>query len=446
MQNKKIISDVIIKRLPTKEEVRSVRPLPAPEKEPVQKKYPEKEQAFTYAKSPFKPISTKPKDKSWYKKWRVIGTVLFLAVFSVTAVTLITFRSSGVELILTPKSTMSAVNKSVVLSRAGSANVVEFSTLALPYPMSGSFASGEKKSTESKAQGTVVIFNKTSKDPQVLIASTRLESPEGKIYRIPSMVTIPGTKVENGKTVPGSKEVDVVADKAGAEYNIGLTDFTIPGFKGSPKFETVFARSKTEMTGGYVGNSQIVTKNAVEAAAAELISEANKNLKNIISKKLPAGSVLLPGSEEYFILSTEVNPKIGSPLPAGQKFELKLNAEARGAMIKEADLAKAVAKNDLDPASLGGGDFRILNLGELDLKLSGYKYEGETMRADVKGKVKMEAAIDIENAKNILMKSGVDNGAGVLGLFSAISRAELKYHPFWAGFLPGKLLDPMSYS
>ena len=99
------------------------------------------------------------------------------------------------------------------------------------------------------------------------------------------MVTIPGTKVENGKTVPGSKEVDVVADKAGAEYNIGLTDFTIPGFKGSPKFETVFARSKTEMTGGYVGNSQIVTKNAVDIAVAELVVEANKNLKNIILKK-----------------------------------------------------------------------------------------------------------------------------------------------------------------
>jgi len=437
MQNKRIISDVIIKR---------TQPKPAPVLPSVETLLPEKEIVQPYSKSKFKPISSKAEARSVFKGLRVTGIVLFLAVFFATAVILITFKSSRVEVRMTPKSAELTVNRTFVLSRSGAAGAIEFGTLALSYPMSGSFASGEKKSTETKAEGTVVIFNKSSKDPQVLITSTRLESPDGKIYRIPSTVIIPGLKVENGKQIPGSKEVSVIADKAGTEYNIGLTDFTIPGFKGSPKFETVFARSKTDMSGGYVGNSQIVTKNAVEAAAAELISEANKNLKNIISKKLPAGSVLLPGSEEYFILSTEVNPKIGSPLPAGQKFEIKLNAEARGAMIKEADLAKAVAKNDLDPASLGGGDFRILNLGELDLKLSGYKYEGETMRADVKGKVKMEAAIDIENAKNILMKSGVDNGAGVLGLFSAISRAELKYHPFWAGFLPGKLLDPMSYS
>jgi len=418
--------------------------LPAPEKEPVQKKYPEKEQAFTYAKSPFKPISTKPKDKSWFKKWRVIGTVLFLAVFSVTAVTLITFRSSGVELILTPKSTMSAVNKSVVLSRAGSANVVEFSTLALPYPMSGSFASGEKKSTESKAQGTVVIFNKTSKDPQVLIASTRLESPEGKIYRIPSMVTIPGTKVENGKTVPGSKEVDVVADKAGAEYNIGLTDFTIPGFKGSPKFETVFARSKTEMTGGYVGNSQIVTKNAVDIAVAELVVEANKNLKNIILKKLPEGSMFLPGSEEFAVLGVETNPKMGAPIADGQKFEVKVNAEARGAIVKETDFAKTLLKSDIDPAALGGGEMRIKNINELEIKLSGYKFDVASLRLDVKGNADVEAAVDIDEVKNKLMNNRIGNSGDILSLFPAVSRADLTYHPFWAGSLSGSFLDPMS--
>src|SRR3989344_818329 len=234
------------------------------------------------------------------------------------------------------------------------------------------------------------------------------------------MVTIPGTKVENGKTVPGSKEVDVVADKAGAEYNIGLTDFTIPGFKGSPKFETVFARSKTEMTGGYVGNSQIVTKNAVDIAVAELVVEANKNLKNIILKKLPEGSMFLPGSEEFAVLGVETNPKMGAPIADGQKFEVKVNAEARGAIVKETDFAKTLLKSDIDPAALGGGEMRIKNINELEIKLSGYKFDVASLRLDVKGNADVEAAVDIDEVKNKLMNNRIGNSGDILSLFPAV--------------------------
>src|SRR3989338_11286180 len=371
MQNKRIISDVIIKR---------TQPKPAPVLPSVEILLEEKEIVQPYSKSKFKPISSKAEARSVFKGLRVTGIVLFLAVFFATAVILITFKSSRVEVRMTPKSAELTVNRPLVLSRSGAAGAIEFGTLALSYPMSGSFASGEKKSTETKAEGTVVIFNKSSKDPQVLITSTRLESPDGKIYRIPSTVIIPGTKVEDGKTVPGSKEVNVVADKPGAEYNIGLTDFTIPGFKGSPKFESVFARSKTEMSGGYVGNSQIITKNAVDAAVAELVSEANKNLKNIISKKLPEDSMFLSGSEEFAVISVETNPKLGMPISDGRKFEVKLNAEARGTIVKETDLAKMLLKNDVDLASLGGGEIRIKNINELDIKLLGYKFDATSLK------------------------------------------------------------------
>ncbi|KKT41870.1 hypothetical protein A2W54_00310 [Candidatus Giovannonibacteria bacterium RIFCSPHIGHO2_02_43_13] len=428
MRNKKIISDVIIKRV----------------QRPVPKKYPEKEIEPSYAKPQFKPISTKFQNESGFKSWRIAGIAVFAVVFSVTAVILIALRLSRIELVLTPKSTIVAVNKSVMLSRSAGVNSVEFSTLALPYPMSGSFASEEKKSIENKARGTVVIFNKSSKDPQVLIASTRIESPEGKIYRIPSTIIIPGTKVEGGKIIPGSKEVDVAADKPGAEYNIGLTDFTIPGFKGSPKFESVFARSKTEMSGGYVGNSQIITKNAVDAAVAELVSEANKNLKNIISKKLPEDSMFLSGSEEFAVISVETNPKLGMPISDGRKFEVKLNAEARGTIVKETDLAKMLLKNDVDLASLGGGEIRIKNINELDIKLLGYKFDATSLKMEVKGNATVEAAIDIDYTKNKLMNNRIGNSGDVLNLFPAVFRAELKYHPFWAGSLPGGMLNPMS--
>jgi len=80
------------------------------------------------------------------------------------------------------------------------------------------------ENVEKKASGRIVVYNEFSSAPQKLIATTRFETPDGKIYRIKDAVTVPGA---------GSVEATVYADQPGEEYNIDLTDFTIPGFKGN---------------------------------------------------------------------------------------------------------------------------------------------------------------------------------------------------------------------
>lgn len=69
------------------------------------------------------------------------------------------------------------------------------------------------------ARGTVRIFNTYSK-AQTLIRTTRLLSPDQKLYRIDQTV-----RLQPGESI----EVPVYADKPGAEFVIGPTKFTIPG-------------------------------------------------------------------------------------------------------------------------------------------------------------------------------------------------------------------------
>lgn len=154
--------------------------------------------------------------------------------------------------------------------------------------------------------------------------------------------------------------------------------------------------------------------------------------------------MFLSGSEEFAVISVETNPKLGMPISDGRKFEVKLNAEARGTIVKETDLAKMLLKNDVDLASLGGGEIRIKNINELDIKLLGYKFDATSLKMEVKGNATVEAAIDIDYTKNKLMNNRIGNSGDVLNLFPAVFRAELKYHPFWAGSLPGGMLNPMS--
>ncbi|MSR71697.1 MAG: hypothetical protein EXS50_03530 [Candidatus Taylorbacteria bacterium] len=64
------------------------------------------------------------------------------------------------------------------------------------------------------------------------------------IYKIDSAVIVPGYSTKAGEIVAGSTTTTVTAEKAGTDYNIPLSDFTIPGFKGDPKFTNIFARNE----------------------------------------------------------------------------------------------------------------------------------------------------------------------------------------------------------
>src|SRR4030043_705672 len=104
---------------------------------------------------------------------------------------------------------------------------------------------------EEKAQGTIRVYNAYSTSPQVLITTTRFVSSDGKVFRTPVKVTIPGATNEGGKFVPGQIDIKVVADQPGKEYNIAPTKFSIPGFAGTEKYTKFYGESFETMTGGF---------------------------------------------------------------------------------------------------------------------------------------------------------------------------------------------------
>ena len=90
-------------------------------------------------------------------------------------------------------------------------------------------------------------------------------------------------EIEEGEIVPSSIDVEVVADEPGKEYNIGPTTFSIPGFKGSPKYEGFYGKSTKPMTGGLIHQGKVVSEEDVARAETELkealLEEAQEELK-----------------------------------------------------------------------------------------------------------------------------------------------------------------------
>ncbi|MCW1930606.1 MAG: baseplate J/gp47 family protein [Candidatus Kerfeldbacteria bacterium] len=109
----------------------------------------------------------------------------------------------------------------------------------------------------SKATGTVTIHNEYSQ-AQRLIATTRLLSTEGILFRTQESITVPA-----GSTI----DVPVIADQEGASGNISASRFEIVALWDGLK-DKIYGTSAESMTGGLISTSTIAQTD-VDAVTTE---------------------------------------------------------------------------------------------------------------------------------------------------------------------------------
>ena len=159
---------------------------------------------------------------------------------------------SGATLAYLPKSAVLNFSNDIYSAVKSGEGELLYSVVKLSGDKGQSVPASGEKSVSRKASGTIVVYNNTATD-QRLIENTRFESTAGKIYRIQNAIIIPA----KGAT-PGTLEITVHADQAGDSYNSAPTDFTVPGLKGTARYSTIYARSRTALSGGFVGMEKAV--------------------------------------------------------------------------------------------------------------------------------------------------------------------------------------------
>lgn len=286
-------------------------------------------------------------------------------------------------------------------------------------PQTGSTA------VEERATGTVVIYNEYSTGNQRLITNTRFETPEGLIYRIKSPVVVPGYTTKDGKKVAGNIEAVVYADEAGDSYNSAATSFTIPGLKGTSQFETMYARSKGSLTGGFVGNRAVVEKTVRDAAIAELKIEAEREAREKMEQSTTPADILLAGTVTVEFVEL--------PDVAGEgSATIGVRAVARAPFFSQAQLAKVIAN---EGGVTYGGELMIKNSDQLALVVKPSETKGN-MSVTISGDVYMVGVYD--QARLIQDLSGKDRRTIglVLSEYPAIADMKVSVYPLWRGTVP----------
>lgn len=220
--------------------------------------------------------------------------LLFTVLLALVFVVLNYFATAVVE--ITPITHNADINATITTPKEAGVGELIFNTATISEEQTKEVPATMKKDVQVKASGKVVIFNEYSKDSQRLIKNTRLESSTGKIFRIDQSVVVPGMK----GNVPGSVEVLVYADAPGKEYNIGIEQdkFTIPGFKGDPRYTKFYGKQKENapIAGGFKGEVKVPSEVDILAAREELKQELKKIVVEKLRSQIPQDSSFFPGS------------------------------------------------------------------------------------------------------------------------------------------------------
>lgn len=346
---------------------------------------------------------TKVKKGGFFKKlfwFCVVIIIIFLG-----GVILVNFSSATIK--ITPHQEFINIDKELNL---------KFETIQLEKEDSQTSPATEVAKGGQKARGQIIIYNTYSSSPQKLISQTRFQTPDEKIYKIQEPVSVPGN---------GSLEVTVYADNPGPEYNIGLTDFTIPGLKGTPRYAKIYGRSKTEMKGGTKENALIVSEKDINDARNNLKQKIENYLREKINQQKPAEYLLYKNALEIDFIDDPSNPKAGD---AVDKFVFKEKGKASGFLLKRDDLSGILTENK--------NNISVVNLEQLEFNLLSKNLKETKITFNIKGNGHFVWNIDTNSLANSLMGVKDNNYKAVFKDYPEIEKAEIIFKPVWWPWIP----------
>lgn len=365
----------------------------------------------------------------WYLKKPFL---IFYGVFTCMSFIFYINIFSKVTVEIVPRQQTVEVNTVVQLSTAR-ASPVELETIHFEEERSRDREATGSKEVQEYASGKVIIYNAFSSEPQALVRRTRFATSDGKIYRIHEVVTVPGAEIVDGVIKPSSLEVILYADQPGEEYNIGLADFTVPGFKGTPRYEKFYGRSQIPMTGGYKGISKVATQQDADALAGSLHGEFSKELEIRSLQALPDHLIIPEGAWRIIVKERSFSPEIGG---RGDTLMLRLTLSFDGLAVPFNELKETLTTRYVDKDNQYGGVIDIVGMKELTYRVEQVDFDKGKISLRISGTMHAVWNVDEQHLAANLAQSGFRKHMAVFGQYPFIEKANIIFSPSWWRFFP----------
>jgi len=253
--------------------------------------------------------------------------------------------------------------------------------LTKTYETSGEDVIGEE------VAGEVTIYNYYTKN-QPLVATTRLMSPDGRVYRIEKTVNVPAG---------GKVTVRVYADEPSVNMEIGPTKFTIPGLWAGIQ-DKIYGESKSKIEYSQKVN-KFVTQADIDNAIRDLKQELVKKAKIEINKKYKDYSQIIYSIDDNSVF-TEIDTERGEEV---DEFDATITANIVAVAFDgkaAANLAEKKFTSTLSPDK----ELIEFNRDNIIYTLDSFNYNEGTasVNSTFEGKVSLSSNSDVIDKESIL--------------------------------------------
>ncbi len=365
------------------------------------------------------------------KKWGLIGLI---AVFVLALIYGISSLFASATVLVTPKTQTIPLQGTFSALKDQPAGQFGYQIVSVSSSAQQDVIAGAETQLDVKATGTIIVYN-NSQTVQNLIATTRFQTPAGLIFRLVKAVSLPKATIQNKQSIPSNTPVTVIADQSGEKYNIGASDFTLPGLKGSTQFTNIYGRSKVAFTGGFSGMSKKVDAATLTGAKTALDAKLTSDLHDQIASQIPHDFILYPQSVSYAL----GQPTQKSTDTAGSATVVE-EGTASAVIFDRTLLSKAILASVANTLT-SQSDAEIKNVDTLTFALT----QPTVLTKDYTGQITFTLAGD---ANIVWLFDGVALKSDVLGLkksnlgpllqakYPTISSATAKIFPIWGQSFP----------
>ncbi|MDE2041007.1 MAG: hypothetical protein KGI59_01310 [Patescibacteria group bacterium] len=408
--------------------------------EPVGESQPPEEMPISREKSMLRrmPITpppdapSRPRVSSGRLKRLIIAVVIIVGIGAIGFVA--SSRYSHASFTIVPKVIPVAVNGTYVAQATPAQDALSYVVVTLKGNASTTVPAIDGAPTSIKAAGTVMLHNSYSAQPVRLIAGTRLSNDAGNIYRLTGSVVIPGMTTAGGSTIPGTVSVQVAADQPGAQYNIAKNDtfasFKIVAYKGSPKYDSIYASATTDIAGGFIGTKKTISPAIAASTTARLQSLITSSLQSQLAAVVPDGYIMYPSN---YATSWDL-PVIGDNSPSLASFSLQ--GTLYGILFKKSELAAKFSANQSN-TGFGTTGYTSPGLESLNVIITNIKDfspdKKNSLVIHASGSFKLVGAVPIDEIRQKLEGQPLSATEDILRSYSpAIESGSGELVPPWA--------------
>lgn len=334
--------------------------------------------------------------KSWLLK------IFFVLIFFLIPITififLISLYNTNLKIKIWPKTEIISFEKSITVKEGNyydfSKNILPGQTLKINENLSKEFSSTGKIPTEKKATGIIRVYNNHSIHPQALLSTTRFISLEGKMFRSLKYNIVPGQRYENEELIPGFIDIEVIASESGDDYNIGPSQFSIPGFVDTYKENSFYGKSFQPMEGGFKGDAGLITETDIKEAEKNILEELKKNSKEELIRILPENFTLI---EESIIYKIEKKECSKDAEEITEKFSCFIEVSAIAFIVSNKDIKEFIKESIIEKVS-EKNNFQEDNIN-INYLFKNFNEEENKIDINVFVEAKIYSEINIESLK-----------------------------------------------